>query len=177
MKMFIAFIFLLPTVLFGLEVDLSKSNFKWTGAKVTGSHFGKVSLKSAKLDVKDGHINSGEFVMDMTSMTCEDLTGDTMNKLLNHLKNDDFFSVNKHPTATLKIKHGMMGKLDGELTIKGITKPISLKYSKKNNVFKGQMKFDRTHYGIKYGSGSFFKGLGDRIIYDEVTVDFVVTTK
>ena len=97
------------------------------GTKVTGSHYGMVKLKSANLDEKDGHINSGEFVMDMNSITCDDLTGKWMNDLIGHLKNDDFFGVDKHPTATLKIKHGMMGKLDGSLTIKGKTEPVSFK--------------------------------------------------
>ena len=170
-------LFVFPCLAFSAEINLSKSSFKWTGTKVTGSHYGMVSLKSAKIDEKDGHINSGEFVMDMNSITCTDLSGEWMDKLIGHLKNDDFFSVDKYPTATLKIKHGMMGKLDGELTIKGVTQPVSLKYTQKGKSYTGTLSFDRTKFGIKYGSGSFFEGLGDKMINDEVTVDFTVVTK
>ncbi len=177
MKKLLFLLFTLPTFVFATEIDLKKSTFKWTGTKVTGSHYGMVSLKSATMDEKDGHINSGVFVMDMNSMTCTDLTGEWMDKLIGHLKNDDFFGIDKHPTATLKIKHGMMGKLDGELTIKGVTRPVSMKYSQKGKTYTGTLSFDRTKFGIKYGSGNFFKGLGDKMINDEVTVDFTVVTK
>ena len=71
----------------------------------------------------------------------------------------------------------MMGKLDGSLTIKGKTEPVSLKYTQKGKSYTGTLKFDRTKFGIKYGSGNFFKGLGDKMIYDEVTVEFTVVTK
>jgi len=176
-KNLLSILFLIPTIVFGGEVDLKKSTFKWTGTKVSGSHYGMVSLKSAKMDEKEGHIMSGEFVMDMNSMTCSDLQGEWMDKLIGHLKNDDFFAVDKHPTATLKIKHAMMGKLEGTLTIKGISQPINLEYKKAGNNYTGTMKFDRTKFGIKYGSGNFFKGLGDKMIHDEVTVEFNVATK
>jgi hypothetical protein len=38
----------------------------------------------------------------------------------------------------------------------------------------GTIRFDRTKYGIRYGSGSFFDGLGDRMISDEVVLKFEV---
>ena len=158
------------------EVDLKNSTFKWTGTKVSGSHFGKVKLKSATLDEKKGHINSGEFVMDMNSISCDDLQGEWMDKLIGS-KNDDFFGVDKHPTAKLKVKHGMMGKMDAELTVKGITQPVTFSYKQEGKKYTGTLKFDRTKFGIKYGSGSFFDNLGDKMIHDDVTVDFVVMTK
>ena len=71
----------------------------------------------------------------------------------------------------------MKGKMDAELTVKGVTKPVSFSYQQKGNKYTGTLKFDRTKYGIKYGSGSFFDNLGDRMIHDEVTVEFIVVTK
>ena len=100
-----------------------------------------------------------------------------MDKLIGHLKNDDFFGVDKHPTAKLKVKHGMMGKMDAELTVKGITQPVTFSYKQEGKKYTGTLKFDRTKFGIKYGSGSFFDNLGDKMIHDDVTVDFVVMTK
>lgn len=176
MKLFLISI-LVSFSVFAQDIDLEKSVFTWTGTKVTGKHFGKVKLKAASIDEKNGHINGGEFVIDMNSISCDDLQGEWMDKLIGHLKNDDFFGVDKHPTATLKIKHGMNGKLEGDLTIKGVTSAVSLDYKNEGNIYSGTMKFDRTKFGIQYGSGSFFKGLGDKMIHDEVTVDFQVVTK
>ena len=34
-----------------------------------------------------------------------------------------------------------------------------------------QIKVDRTKYNVKYGSGSFFDGLGDKMIYDDFDLD------
>lgn len=167
----------IPSIIFGTEIDLKNSTFKWTGTKVTGSHYGMVSLQSAKMEEKDGHILSGEFVMDMKSITCLDLQGEWMDKLLGHLKNDDFFAVDKHPTATLKIQHAMMGKLEGELIVKGVSQPVNVEYTKTGSTYAGTLKFDRTKFGIQYGSGNFFQGLGDKMIHDEVTVEFSVVTK
>jgi polyisoprenoid-binding protein YceI len=177
MRMLFLMILVFPCIVFSSEIDLDKSSFKWVGTKVTGKHFGKVLLKSANIDLKDGHINSGKFVIDMNSITCDDLSGEWMDKLLTHLKNDDFFDVVKHPTSTLTIKHAMMGKLTGSLTIKGITNPVELQYTEKNKVFKGILKFDRTKFGVKYASGNFFKGLGDKMIHDEVNIEFKVVLK
>ena len=38
----------------------------------------------------------------------------------------------------------------------------------------GTVALDRTKWDIRYGSGKFFQGLGDKLIYDEFEVTFVV---
>ncbi|MFP5353087.1 MAG: YceI family protein [Actinomycetota bacterium] len=49
-----------------------------------------------------------------------------------HLKSADFFDVEKHPTMTFVsrsiAKRGDDYKVEGDLTIKGITKPVTLTY-------------------------------------------------
>lgn len=86
----------------------------------------------------------------------------------------------KYPTATLIIEK-QIGKdqVQGKLTIKDKTNPVTLKFNKSNNEYTGKFTFDRTQYGIIYGSGNFFKELAaDKIIKNEVTLDFkVVLTK
>ena len=161
------------------EIDTKESSFVWTGTKVTGKHFGKISVKSSKVDIKDGKLSGGEIIMDMNSITVDDMTGKWMTKLLNHLKDDDFFTVSKFPTAKLVIKKVYGGKVDGELTIKGKTNPISFNYmmSKDKKKYTGKMTFDRTKYGIVYKSGNFFKDLGDKIIHDEVSIDYTLVVK
>ena len=167
---------------FSVEIDLKKSWLRWKGEKVTGNHFGPLKLEKVSLDVKKGLISGGEFVVDMDSIDCEDMTGKWKKKLVTHLKSDDFFSVKKYKTSTLKLlgskklKNGDL-KVKGLLKIKGIEKPINFVVRKKGISYIGDLVFDRTKYDIRYKSGSFFKGLGDKMIYDNVKLSFAIQLK
>jgi polyisoprenoid-binding protein YceI len=158
-------------------VDMAKSEFKWTGKKIAGPHYGVAPLKSATLVEEKGFVTGGEFVIDMTKIDVQDLQGEWKGKLEGHLKSADFFEVDKYPTATLKIKSVKGKTVSADLTIKGITKPVSFDTKKEGAVYSGQLVFDRTQFNVKYNSGSFFdvKALGDKLIDDKVTVDFKVT--
>jgi polyisoprenoid-binding protein YceI len=167
---------------FAAEIDVASSSLKWTGKKVTGEHFGKIAFSKGNLDIKDGKIMAGEFIVDMTSIGCDDLEGEWKDKLVGHLKNDDFFSVDKFKTSTLKIKSATQAKGDifnvvADLTIKDKTHPVKFDMTKKDGKFAGKLVFDRTKYDIKYGSGKFFADLGDKMINDEVALDFTVAVK
>ena len=114
----------------------------------------------------------------MTTINTTDLTGDMKGKLDGHLKSDDFFGVEKFPTATLVIKSlGEKGNgvyaVTADLTIKGKTESIKFDLAVAANSATTTLKVDRTKYDIKYGSGSFFSDLGDKTIYD----DFDLTVK
>ncbi len=159
------------------EVDAAKSEFKWTGKKVTGQHYGKIPLKKAQVKSKGKDISGGTLVLDVTQITVEDLTGEYKTKFLTHMKSEDFFEVKKWPTAKLEIESLKDGKAKGKLTIKGKTNPVEFNYTKKGMVYSGTLKFDRTKYDMIYGSGDFFKNLGDKMIYNEVTLDFKVQLK
>ena len=41
----------------------------------------------------------------------------------------------------------------------------------------GTAKVDRTKWDIRYGSGKFFEGLGDKMIYDEFDISFDIVAK
>ncbi len=160
-----------------LEVDTANSQFKWTGTKVTGQHYGTIPLKSATVKDDKGQIKGGEFVIDITQMTCDDLTGEYKDKFLTHMKSPDFFEVEKWPTAKLVINK-LDGKMaHGQLTIKDKTKNVKVPYTKEGNKFKGTFVFDRTQFGMIYGSGNFFKNLGDKMIHNDVKLEFTVATK
>jgi polyisoprenoid-binding protein YceI len=114
--------------------------------------------------------------MDMTTINTTDLEGGSKERLDNHLKNDDFFSVKKYNTADLVFKKVSKQKndskivvylIDADLSIKGITNPITFKINISDNSAYANLKIDRTKFEIKYGSSSFFDGLKDRAIYDE----------
>lgn len=163
-----------------VKVDMNESSVTWHASKVTGSHFGKVPITEASLDYDNGKINGGSFTMDMTSLTVEDLTDAGSNaKLTGHLKSDDFFSVEKFNTSTMTITNvkgsGNNVEITADLTIKGITKPVTFPATISTAGGKitatAEITFDRTHYDIKYRSGSYFEDLADRLIYDEVKLD------
>lgn len=174
MKMF------LITALFAVgaaaNVNLTQSEFKWTGTKVTGAHNGAAPLQSGKVVEENGALKGGEFVINLDAMTVTDLTGDSAVKLIGHLKSPDFFETTKYPTAKLVVKSVQGTKVTGDLTIKGVTLPNTFDVKKDGNAYVGKLVFDRAKYGIKYNSTSFFdvKALGDKVINDAVTVDFKV---
>lgn len=168
------------------KVETKKSFLKWTGKKVTGKHFGKVKIKSGKLDFEGNDLKGGEFVIDMKSITVDDISNQEWNtKLVNHLKNDDFFSVDKHETAKVTIKSVSLGKgvynVTADLTIKGITKPVYFDadiQNKKDSIeAKAKITFNRTLWNVKYNSGKFFKDLGDKMIYDDVEIEVNLVAK
>jgi polyisoprenoid-binding protein YceI len=162
---------------FTQEVDLSKSTFKWSGSKVSATHFGPIKLKNAELKFKNDQLVSGKFVMDHNSIESKDLEGTWKKKFEEHIKSADFFDVKKYPTSSLKINKVKDGKFFGDLTIKNKTNLVVIPYKKKGKKYTGTMKFDRTKFDMVYGSGNFFKNLGDKMINDQVTVEFTIITK
>jgi len=166
----------------GGKVDVNASTVIWTGKKVTGQHTGTVKIKSGNLKMDQGNLKGGSFVIDMTSLACTDLPAGPGGKLVGHLSSDDFFGVANHPTANLNItdvkKDANAGNfvVTADMTIKGITKPITFTAEVKDHAASANITIERTQYGIKYGSGSFFDGLGDKMIYDdfELSVNLVL---
>ena len=182
-----------PATTYKIDADYSKVN--WTGFKIGSEHKGDVSFKSGGLEYTEGKLTGGTFVIDMTSITCSDLEDPKQNeKLVGHLKSADFFGAEEHPTATYVIKKVISYgkeevkdqeytietyKIVGEMTIKGITKPLKTQiliydYDTSLSVV-GRLNLDRSEYGIRYGSGSFFDDLGDKIIYDYIRLDLRIS--
>jgi|SRR5690606_23913894 len=154
------------------EVNTEKSKVTWKGYKVTGSHEGTINLKNGHLIFNGDKLTGGEFTVDMTTINATDIEGEMKTNLDNHLKADDFFGVENHPTSKLVItsvestgKNSY--KVIGDLTIKKVTEPVTFDISVYGSKATASLKIDRTTYGLKYGSGSFFDNLGDKAIYDE----------
>ena len=151
-------------------VNLETSTVDWVGKKITGTHSGTIDLQSADITIENDIITGGKFVIDMTSMAVTDLSGKGAQKLAGHLKSEDFFGVEAFPTATLVItdvtKAGLRNELTvtGDLTIKGETQSVSFPATLTADKAEAQLFIDRTKFGIKYGSGSFFDDLGDKAI-------------
>ncbi len=185
-----AYAFLLITSLFAFtnppattkyKVDTKASTLVWTGKKFTGQHTGNVQLSSGELISEGKAVKQGNFEIDLTTITNTDVTDATYNaKLVGHLKNDDFFGVDKFPKASFVVssitpKSGSDYLVKGKLTIKGITNDIEFPAVIKNDGKKvtatAKVIIDRSKYNIKYNSASFFENLGDKVIYDDFELD------
>lgn len=149
-------------------VDTLNSKAEWKGFKVVKSdntsHIGSLKFESGEVTVKDGKLESGQFVIDMTSIANEDLKDSESNgKLIGHLKSADFFDVEKFPTASFeitKLSEAPAGSdyntvLDGNLTLKGITKPATFNANVKIkgselSIATEPKDINRDEFGIKF---------------------------
>ncbi|TRX62157.1 YceI family protein [Fulvivirga sp. M361] len=141
-------------------VNHTESELKWTGYHLAKSyeHWGYVQLKSGTLNVTDGIITSGQFIIDMNSISNKDVEKEKENtKLVSHLKSNDFFAVKKFPEAKLVInKSDASGKSTGDLTIRGITKEVEFQTTIQESssdkvVAVADIKVDRTDFKVMYG--------------------------
>lgn len=160
-----------------VDVNTEKSNIEWLGKKIGGQHEGNIHVKSGYLELKNNKIVAGDFVVDMTTITNTDLKDEGYNqKLVGHLKSDDFFGVAKYPIATFVVSKSskfINGKasLTGEITIKGKTERISFDIVRSGNRYTAKIDIDRSKFDVRYGSNSFFDNLGDKAISDIFTLD------
>ncbi|RNC85024.1 MAG: YceI family protein [Winogradskyella sp.] len=163
------------TVFTEKQINIEESTIEWTGKKVTGQHVGTINFESGMLAFDGDNLVGGEFVIDMTTITVTDLTGKGKANLEGHLKSDDFFGVAAHNTATLKItnvsKHKKDYEVIGNLTIKGITKPINFTLVMEANSASAKVTVNRAEFDVRYGSPSFFNNLKDKAIYDNFDLD------
>lgn len=165
------------------------SHLKWTGYKIGGEHKGKIEVSSGELIFIDKVFKGGNFEIDMNSISNTDLTEESSNKkLVDHLKSPDFFGTEKFPTGKFVIdkvvNYGPAGenrtkyKITGKLTLKGITKEMKflvtiLEYETSYSI-TGRIDFDRSDFDVRYGSGTFFDDIGDKVIYDNVQLDITL---
>lgn len=154
------------------QIKTEKSAVVWKAYNVTGSEQGTINIKSGSLSFDEGKLISGDFMIDVSTINVTSLTGEYKGKLEGHLKSGDFFGVEKNPTSSLtfnKVKATGKNsyKVRADLTIKGKTESIAFDLSVYGNKANATLKIDRTKYGIKYGSSSFFDDLKDKAIYDE----------
>ncbi len=167
------------------DVDKSASSLAWTGKKITGEgHNGTIDISEGTLAVEGSNLTAGNFVIDMASIKDLDIEDPEYNtKLVGHLTSDDFFSVGTYPTATFAITKVEPATDDatashyvyGNLTIKGNTNEVKIpaQVSLDGETLTANAKFaiDRAKWDVRYGSGSFFDDLGDKVILDNIDFD------
>ena len=138
-------------------------------------HFGGLSVWRGKFDKSSGTIvldpQAGTGTVDITIDTSSIDLGNP--KLDEHAKTPEMFDVAKYPTATYKgklagFKNGAPTEIQGDFTLHGVTKPLTLKIDSFKCMTYPQDKkehcgadavgtFNRADYGITYGDKYGFK--------------------
>lgn len=133
------------------------------------NHFG-YSIQSGKFAMVEGSLTLDDTKpqnskVNVTINTKDIVTG--VPKLDEHLKNKDFFNVEKYPTATfvsdkVEVTGKDKGKVHGTLTLLGVSKPVTLDVTfnknaihpisnKKTVGFSATTTIKRSDFGMKYG--------------------------
>nr|WP_321223227.1 YceI family protein [uncultured Psychroserpens sp.] len=170
--------------------NIGESTIEWKGFKPTGTHNGTISLDSGVFKTDDGKLQSGTFLIDMTSITVLDLKDDGKTSLESHLKGtvegkeNHFFDTTKFPSAAFEITGTealAAGKtrLSGNLAIKGQKHNISFPVTITNTddmmtIESDAFTIDRTKWGVNYGSKSVFDDLGDKFVNDDIELKILV---
>jgi polyisoprenoid-binding protein YceI len=175
-------------------VDSANSKIEWVGSKPAGKHHGTIALSKGEISVNEGNIESGQFTIDMKSITVEDLkSGDGKEDLEAHLKGtgekdkeDHFFNTNKFPEGTFEITGvntvERKTTVEGNLTLKGITKPVNFHATITVDgdvvtLTSETFTINRTQWNVNYSSKSVFDDLKDKFINDDIELKVTVIAK
>jgi polyisoprenoid-binding protein YceI/rhodanese-related sulfurtransferase len=166
------------------ELDTDTSVVRWTGRNLFNHHQGTVKLAGGRIEVQTGALKAASFTLDMNCIVCEDLVDTAYNALLiRHLRDDDFFAVDRFPTAEFVCEHAEPlpsctpgtpnYTLHGKMTLRGVTQPLSVPAviaAADVDHLTGQAQFelDRTQFGSHYGSGKLFAFLGKHVVNDHI---------
>lgn len=157
-----------------LQVDTSRSKIGWRAAKVTRTHNGGFSLFDGQLALgRDSEVMGLAVEIDTRS-----IWSDT-EKLTQHLKDEDFFHVERFPVATFRSgeiqavdSSGYTHLITGNLAMNGyersITFPATVRTESERARVIGDFIIDRRDWGITY------PGKPDDLIRNDVRVYFDV---
>lgn len=174
--------------------DAAATKISWEGSKPAGKHMGTINLTQGEVFMTGDSITGGSFTLDMNTITVTDLQGDEKASLEGHLKGtakegvEDFFNTTKYPTAKFEITSvapatdvpGANVNVTGNLTLlettKSITFPANVTVADSTvNVTAAPFTINRTDWGIKYGSKTFFDNLADKFIDDNISLSISLT--
>lgn len=168
------------------KVDVATSNVAWIGTKPVGQHNGDFKLASGEVAVENGTVVGGNFIIDINSIKDYDLEGEYNEKLVGHLKSEDFLHAEKHPTAKFEITKvealqndtAATHKISGNLTLrdstKNVTFPAKINVTDTDLSAKATFNIDRTQWGLHYNSN---QSLGDKFIRPEVNLTLNINAK
>ena len=168
------------------QLDIKKSKILWNARKTMGGHYGYLLFNSGSLNYSAaGEPADGQFSMDMNSMSATDDATPAGNQKVNkELKTEGFFAMSRYPAATMSVKqivrvgNSTTFKVNGYLTIKGITNPIEFTAAikEKGNTINAtaELEIHRLKWGIdlqpERNSWDLFSAVKSKIIADEIAV-------
>ena len=154
-----------------LKLNTEQSNINWTGKAAFNTYSLTGSLKTIEgsIKIENGEIVVLNVIIDMKSLDHNDTN------LRTHLRSKDFFEVEKYIKSSFKLVKPAKIKnnkviLIGEITIKDITKDETITATFINKSLSFEHIMDRTIYGVKFNSPSFFKKIKENAIADEFTL-------
>ena len=183
-----------PNLLDGTyRIDVEKSMLEWIGRNLNNRHFGRIAIKDGDLVIRGGRLSEGNILLDMNSITNLDLQDPAWHDmLLRHLKSDDFFALERFPTASFRLTgweategaspEAPNGIASGELTIRDVTRPISfpaIVAPQADGGIKAHAAFDidRTLWNVCYGSGKLFERLGMHLVHDIISLELFILAR
>lgn len=148
------------------DYQMTDHTIRWTGSMPAKTHEGLLPLKSFEADITDqGKVTALTAVVDMTKINVTDLEGKSRDKLMGHLRSDDFFDVEEYPTAIFVLDEHKGDKFHGTLTIRGVTKKVALPARVSGNpengwILAGDFDYNRIDFGVDYQNSGFLGFIG-----------------
>jgi rhodanese-related sulfurtransferase len=166
-------------------LDTDKSELEWVGRNVAGRHAGTLRFASGTVRVEGGRLVGGSCEVDMGAITVTDLTGELATVLKQHLEHEDFFAVERFPTARFEVTGAaaiegatpgaVNYEIAGRLNVRGVDADVAFgavvaPHGEDALALQGHFDLDRTRWSVNYGSGKLYERLGMHLVNDEVSL-------
>jgi rhodanese-related sulfurtransferase len=175
------------------HIDTEKSVVEWSGRNINNRHHGRIAISGGEIVLANGRPLSGRFVLDMNTITNLDLQDEGWRgMLLRHLKSEDFFDVERYPTATFELRGAAAlaestpgtpnMEIAGLLTIKETSRSIcfpAIIAPQEDGSIKAQaaLDLDRTLWNVCYGSGKLYERLGMHLVNDLISIELFIVAR
>lgn len=171
-------------------IDVKTSKLEWIGRNINKRHYGAIAIAGGELTLHNGRPAKGRIEVDMRSIRDFDLEDESWNSLLiRHLKSDDFFAVDRFPTARFELTGWEPlteatpgtpnGVAIGLLTIKNTARPVRFPADISPEV-DGSLRahaafdIDRILWNVNYGSGKLYERLGMHLVHDLISIELFI---
>lgn len=156
------------------RIDTTRSKISWKASKVTRAHDGGFREFDGTVSVSGDSVTGVRLTIRTPTIYSDE------EKLTGHLKSEDFFQVEKHPTATFEADRfeptdsaGMTHLVTGNLTMLGTSKAVT--FPAKISVAGNEVSADADFIINRKDWNILYTGAPDDLINDEVRIIFDIT--